>query len=449
MIFKIKKYVQYCLKNFTNGYKISILRSKSNFLLLILFFFINLNFPIQYSKALTLEKSIEDGIANNQELAIEMQKIENLKLQNWRVLQENLPAINLNFAKGNRQSKNLLLSQNYQQNQFTSKELQIEQNLFSGFSTFFNYEKYRLEYLKSLAIYNDKKQILANQIASLYSKIFYQEKIINNLDKILEFYEKILKNERLRLKFGVITNLEIQNLETAILKVSQQILTARSENFTNHQDFDLMVGFQAKNLEILNQDDKEKIIKYETQLIDKNYSLQAKNFELKILQEMQKLNYANFAPKISLQIGFSRQNNNNLYFPNQEIQAKSVGLNMVIPIFQRGSEYLDFKQMQNNQNIAFDEFNFLRQRLLNELKKDCFELENALLNQQKCWEMQKIIDDKINDAKYKLTAKFENINNLYFLQISNLEAQIQCHRNQVNIDNLHFKILANIGGMNV
>ncbi len=448
MIFKKFKNWQIFWQNFLVKYHLIILKLKLNCLFLILFFFIHTILLIQYSRALTLEKSIEETIANNKELAIEMQKLANYKLQNWRFLQDNLPMINANFNKGTRDSKNFAIQQNYQQNKFNSKELLIEQNIFSGFSSLFNYQKNQLEYLKNLALFNDRKQLLANQIAVLYGKIFYQEKILKNLDQILDFYEKILKNEKLRFKFGVITNLEIQNLETQILKVSQQILLAKSENFNSQQDFTLLSGLNADNLNISHNFD-EKNLKFDPQQIENNYLLQAKNLELKILQETQKLNYANSAPKISLQLGFSKQNNNNIYFPNQEIRSKSVGISMVMPIFQQGREYLDFKQIQNNQNIAFDEYNFLKEKLKNELKKDCFELENAITNLQKCWELQKIIEDKINDSKYKISTKIDNINNLFFLEISSLEMQIQCHKNQLNIHNLYYKILANIGGINV
>jgi len=402
----------------------------------------------QFAMALTLAQAIEAGIANNQELAIEMQKIANVKLQNWRVLQENLPAIYLNFNKGNRDIKNQISPQNSQQSQFSARELMIEQNLFLGFSSLFNHQKNQFEYLKNIALFNEKKQILASQIANLYGKIFYQEKILNNLNNILDLYQKILKNEAHRLKFGLITNLEIQNLNTAILKVSQQIAILQSQYFTNHQDYALMVGIEAKNLEKIDLESDDKI-KFEPKLIEQNYLLQAKNFDQKILQVAQKLNYANSAPKISLQIGFSRQNNNNLYFPNQQIHSKSLAVNMVVPIFQQGKEYLDFKQMQNNQNIVANEYNFLKEKLLNEFKKDCFEIENSRLNQQKCRELQNIILSKIADCKQKIQAKTENINQLHLLEIAGLEQEIECHKNQENIHNLYYKILANIGGMNV
>ncbi|MFM7703025.1 MAG: hypothetical protein ACKO6C_06180, partial [Alphaproteobacteria bacterium] len=117
--------------------------------------------------------------------------------------------------------------------------------------------------------------------------------------------------------------------------------------------------------------------------------------------------------------------------------------------FQQGKEYLDFKQMQNNQNIAINEYNFLKEKLLNEFKKNCFDLENSKLNQQKCRELQNIILSKIADCKEKIQAKTENINQLHLLEIAGLEQEIECHKNQENIHNLYYKILANIGGMNV
>lgn len=439
MIFKIstKPNLQFIIKNFT-----------INKIFICWFLLINVLQINQFARALTIEKAIEAGISYNHELTIEMQKIANVKLQNWRVLQENLPAIYLNFNKGNRDIKNQISPQNSQQNQFSTKELTIEQNLFSGFSSLFNHQKNQFEYLKNLALFNEKKQILASQIANLYGKIFYQEKILNNLTNILKLYQKILKNEMLRLKFGLITNLEIQNLNTLIIKVSQQIAILQSQYFTNQQDYVLIVGIEAKNLEKKDLTNEAKI-KFEPKLIEQNYLLQAKNFDRKILQEAQKLNYANSAPRISLQIGFSRQNNNNLYFPNQQIHSKSLAINMVVPIFQQGKEYLDFKQMQNNQNIVVNEYNFLKEKLLNEFKKDCFELENSILNQQKCLELQNVITNKIADSKQKIQAKTESINNFHLLEIAALEQEIECHKNQENIHNLYYKIFANIGGINV
>ena len=146
-----------------------------------IFFIILLFFITNDSQAFSMENAIEFAIKNNQEIKICEHKLNNSKNLNYQAIAEFLPKIFINIQNGERVNNNSISNENNQKKtQFSSREISVEHNIFSGFSSIINLKKSAKQYLIELAILNDKKQSLSAEVAKYYANIFWQKQNLIN-----------------------------------------------------------------------------------------------------------------------------------------------------------------------------------------------------------------------------------------------------------------------------
>ena len=167
-----------------------------------------INFLIFFSEnsfANGIKDAIDFALKNNQEIKLFEDKLHNSKNLNYQAIAEFLPKIFVNIQSGQRFNDNSLSNEdNQKKTKFSSREISIEQNVFSGFSPLINLKKSDKQYLVELAILKDKKQSLSAEVAKYYSNIFWQQKNLENYKKILNFTKKILDIELSKFNSGLI-----------------------------------------------------------------------------------------------------------------------------------------------------------------------------------------------------------------------------------------------------
>lgn len=416
---------------------------------IVIFFIILLIFRTNDSQAFSMENAIEFAIKNNQEIKICEHKLSNSKNLNYQAIAEFLPKILVNIQSGQRINDNFISNEDKQKKtNFSSREISVEHNIFSGFSSIINLKKSTKQYLIELAILNDKKQSLSADVAKYYANIFWQKQNLINYKKILDITKKILEIESRKLDARLIDKEQLLQNQIDLSNLYQKIQEEEFNLIKNQHDFYALVGMdfvdgkKMKNIEkFFNK--KEILAK-----INQNYLLQSKFLKYNLSLDDISLKTATFLPKISL-IGNISKQKNNLYFANKEVDNKSIILNFSIPIFQQGLEFIDYKSAKNQTEIAFDEYEVYKNYLVAEISKTNDEFESTLQNLKICDEAINFLEEKKLILQSKFDAKIIDLTEFYRGEIAVETQKITKNKLQNILAILHYKILGLVGEINV
>jgi outer membrane protein TolC len=401
------------------------------------------------SWAFTVENAIEIATKNNQEIKLYEHKLNNSKNFNYQAIAEFLPKIFINIQSGERINNNFIGNENDQKKtKFKSREISIENNIFSGFSSLINLQKSDKQYLVELAILKDRKQSLGVEVVKSYSNIFWQKKNLENYQKILDITKKILDIEVSKFNSGLIDKEQLIQNQFDLSNLYQKIQDEELNLIKNYHDFFALVGVEfddAKKITILEKNFKKNEI---LEKINQNFLLQSKYLKYQLGLDDISSKTSEFLPKISI-IGNISKQKNNLYFANKEIDNKSIILNFSIPIFQRGLEFIDYKTAKNQSEIAFDEYEIYKNYLTTELLKTNDEIESSLQNLKICKEAIVFLEEKNLILQSKLDVKIIDLIEFYRAEIA-LESQKINHNKLENILTIsYYKMLGLVGEINV
>lgn len=414
-----------------------------------IFFIILLFFITNDSQAFSIENAIEFAIKNNQEIKIYEHKLNNSKNLNYQAIAEFLPKIFINIQNGERVNNNSVNNENNRKKtQFSSREISVEHNIFSGFSSIINLKKSAKQYLIELAILNDKKQSLSAEVAKYYANIFWQKQNLINYKKILDITKKILEIESRKLDARLIDKEQLLQNQIDLSNLYQKIQEEEFNLIKNQHDFYALVGVDFVDDEKMKNIKKFFNKKEILAKINQNYLLQSKYLKYNLSLDDISLKTATFLPKISL-IGNISKQKNNLYFANKEIDNKSIILNFSIPIFQQGLEFIDYKSAKNQSEIASDEYEVYKNYLVAEISKTNDEFESTLLNLKICDEAINFLEEKKFILQSKLDARIIDLTEFYRGEIAVETQKITKNKLQNILAILHYKILGLVGEINV
>lgn len=411
-----------------------------------------INFLIFFSDnscAYEIKDAIDFALKNNQEIKLYEDKLHNSKNLNYQAIAEFLPKIFVNIQSGQRVNDNSIGNEdNQKKTKFSSREISLEQNVFSGFSSLINLRKSDKQYLVELAILKDKKQSLSAEVAKYYSNIFWQQKNLENYKKILNFTKKILDIELSKFNAGLIDKEQLIQNQIDLSNLYQKIQDEEFNLAKNYHDFFALVGveYNGNNKIIILEKNykKNEILKK----INQNFLLQSKY--LKYQWGLDEISYktSEFLPKISI-IGNISKQKNNLYFANKEIDNKSIILNFSIPIFQQGLEFINYKSAKNQSEIALDEYKIYKNYLIAEISKINDEIESSLQNLKICNDIINFLEEKNLILQSKLDLKIIDTIDFYRAEIA-LEIQKITHNNLENFFIIsYYKMLGLLGEINV
>jgi outer membrane protein TolC len=412
-----------------------IFRIKLTFIKLLIILSSFLIFQIIFSfdcGAISLSELIDYAKENNQELIIAKNKLDNVKTINQKVWTEFLPNININSSNGNREIKSNFDGNISQNGKFYLREIQFEQPLFNGFSSLNNLNKNDKIYLIELANYLDKKQQITFELIKLCINNEMLKKNHENLQEIWQNLQNINNIITTKISFNQSTKQELISNKNDILLIELQIKQNQFEisdnliliknlcNLADINNLDLKFNFYEITKKIL---PLNKLI----ELVELNHSLRAKylNYQVEIDESNNKKSA--FAPQISL-IGNVSSQKNDLYFQGQKNNFKSIAINLRIPIFQKGIEYLDLKDIEQKKHIALKEFEQHKKFLVSEIIRLYNQYVYNNDNNQICDEILNLCQQKITISKFKIDKKTADLTDLYKNQISYFTQKNICHK---------------------
>jgi outer membrane protein TolC len=441
----IYKYLKF-KKNINSSHFKILVNNLSNNLAIKLFILFILTFS-SFSHALTLKESLMATAKNNLDMKYYQYELSLMQNDYYKNYTEFLPKIAYNIIDGKRNFKDISNNNLSNKSYFKNQELTIEQNLFNGFQSLNNFKRIADENQLNHAKFEDKKNSIYQKVAELFSNIYWKQNIILSYSNIIELYQKTLDCNIEKLNSKIITDIEIIDTNNNLLIYRQKNDSNKLLHKNNLEEFLLLTGIDADNLEKINLDLKLINFDFINSKIQNNAILKSKKIEYKLASDERYRQISDLMPKIYLTMSFAKQNNN-LYLLNQKYKNNSISLNFSLPLFQNGIEYINFKN--NNDKILLDKQGYLNYFQYINLYLENFyrEYKNLLKNLEINNQLVENNKKKIELIKKKLDSKIIDLNE-YYKSIIDLElSKINYFQTYNNLEILYFKILSILGEIN-
>jgi outer membrane protein TolC len=345
--------------------------------ILIFFIFIKIDF----ASATNLNDAIQAAQDNNRNIRLEQLRLNSIKTEKTKAIAEFLPNISANVTYGQRNS--FFQGQTYDRStRQRTQQINLEQPIFDGLGSVARYRQADYRVKSSMAKKSDKIQEISFAAAQSYCNLFrYQELVkIQEENKKLskKFFDLVARRKEVR----IIDNADIIkfNYETSLIeeKYFDSLNRLKKAQF----DYQNIVGQLDENLTLTEIDavaekenfDKEKVIK---SAIQNNYNLNSfRNiyFASKAAYNAEK---SAFLPKVSVTASADRQDKV-VYLNNQDLNSRSLFLNVSIPIFQKGVEYANLNKARYDRDAAREELEINKEAIIKEVSQTLAEYEFLL-----------------------------------------------------------------------
>ena len=375
--------------------------------------------------ALSFREAITQAKNQSKELEIENTRLQILKQEKNFRYTEFLPNIKASYDYSQRNS--YFKDQQYDRsNKQVVKEIRVEQPIFDGFASLIKIKQdQHLFNAKKSNVENKTNQVLLILVKTYCELFKYQQinKILDYNQQLFKEAEKLFEQQK-SLKY-IDNSIFIANkIESEIFwqKFNENKFKLKKakrdyQEYFNTQNEDLLPPEIDIDTDTISNNNKDKIL--QNPLVKSSFN----NYQASI--DEYHLKKTSYSPKISVSGVISKQENV-VYLNNQDLSSRGIYLNLTIPIFQSGGEYLNLINARNKIKLASDELQQIKNDLLNELDQAIFDYEN-LLNQKKyCENINELSKNKLGYFRQKYSLNL--IDRLTFLknEVDNNNLLINC-----------------------
>ena len=319
----------------------------------LLIFFLLL--PLNYLKAQdNLKFYIEKALVNNLQLNAERKNFESAKQSKNISRSEFLPSITLSgdqtsSTSTNRtnQSGTSLADTNLDTE---SKEILVEQKIFSGFKGLNTFKKSELEVQKAKLILKNKEQETILDTTSAYFDLIFKSKNEEfNLSNV-NLFERQVDSDKARLQKGEITLTDLAQSESSLAGAKADLIKAKTELLTSKTNFERVIREKTPNTKNLNKkillvlpNSLEESLK----LADiNNLDLLIAKLDYEIAIKDLKIERARLSPSASL--NYSKSENRDFSTTIDDTNEETVKATITWPIIKGGENVSSIKKSTYN-----------------------------------------------------------------------------------------------------
>tara|TARA_Y100000817_G_C16828336_1_gene532291 strand:+ start:226 stop:1515 length:1290 start_codon:yes stop_codon:yes gene_type:complete len=319
---------------------------------LLIFFLL---FPFNYLKAQdNLKFYIEKALVNNLQLNAERKNFESAKQSKNISRSEFLPSITLSgdqtsSTSTNRtnQSGTSLADTNLDTE---SKEILVEQKIFSGFKGLNTFKKSELEVQKAKLILKKKEQETILDTTSAYFDLIFKSKNEEfNLSNV-NLFERQVDSDNARLQKGEITLTDLAQSESSLAGAKADLIKAKTELLTSKTNFERVIREKSPNTKNLN---KKVLLVLPNSLEESlkladinNLDLLIAKLDYEIAIKDLKIERARLSPSASL--NYSKSENRDFSTTIDDTNEETVKATITWPIIKGGENVSSIKKSTYN-----------------------------------------------------------------------------------------------------
>ncbi len=219
---------------------------------------IYLLFPSSYLEAKdNLKFYVQKALTNNLQLKAERKKFESAKQSKNISRSEFLPSITLSsdqtsstFTNRTNQSGSSLADSNLDNE---SKEVKVEQKIFSGFKGLNTFKKSELEVKKAnLSLKKIEQQTILDTTSVFFDLIFKSKNEEFNLSNV-NIFERQVDSDNARLQKGEITLTDLAQSESSLAGARANLIKAKTELLASKTNFERVTREKPPNTKNLNE----------------------------------------------------------------------------------------------------------------------------------------------------------------------------------------------------
>jgi outer membrane protein TolC len=395
--------------------------------------------PLEEVFAINLRDAIGMAQANNRNIKIEKIRLNSVKTERTKAIAEFLPNVSADASYGQRNS--FYSGQIYDRStKQKTEEIKLEQPIFDGLHSVSKYREANYKIKSGDAKTSDKIQEISFVAVQNYCNLFRYQELITLQEENKELGKKFLNLVKRRKEVRIIDKADIIKFTYETSLTEEKYIDALNRFNKAKFDYQNVIGELHENLakpEILEEEfDKNKVL--EASLAN-NHNIKSYHYNYLASKSAYNAEKSNFLPKVSIIASASKQDKV-VYLNNQDLNQRSVFLNVSVPIFQKGIEYANVSKAGYERDVAKEEFEITRDNVAKEVNQTLeeyrFFLEMNKTN-KKLFEMAK---DRAEIFNKRLKSKIEDPIEVIRAKIEANDRKINYIDSQINLIITHYKI---------
>ena len=391
------------------------------------------------SHATNIQEAINTAQTNNRNIKLEQIKLKATKTIKTEAITEFLPSVSVNAQYGNKNEtfKGQTTDPSTKQR---VEEIKLDQPLFDGFHSVSKYREanYKIKSAKSKT--SDKIQEVSFAAVQGYCNLFRYSELAklqkDNKDLSKKFMDLVQRRNNVR----IIDKSDIIKFAYEASIIDEKYWDVMNKLGKAKFDYKNVVGELHQNLsepKIIEEDfNQDKVL--EAVLSDNN-SIKSSHYDYLASKASYNAAKSTFSPKISISASASKQEKV-VYLNNQDLNSRSIFLNVSVPIFQKGTEYAGLSRAGYEREAALETYEITKDSVTKEVNQTLEEYHFYLSmnkSNKKLFEMAKNREDIFNK---RLKSKVEDPIEVIRTKIETNERKINYIESQMNLIITYYKI---------
>jgi outer membrane protein TolC len=259
----------------------------------------------------------------------------------------------------------------------------------------------------------------------------------------IKLHQNLFKLIKERNKLGVIDNSEVIIYEAQLFNILLKKMQIKTELFKAEQEYQHIIGSLDFDLTLskltidnfpINQVDLLK------EALANNPNLKQYKYKIEALKQTLKQRKGDLAPQVNFVADISKQESVT-YLDNRDLRTESFSLNITVPLFQKGREYVNLKKARKELLFAQHEYNKNVNDIAKDIKKTYREYNfyYEMINENKI--LINFTANKISGLTEKIKVGMGDRLDLLTAQLELNSLQEQQLNNQISYQQSYYKIL--------
>lgn len=328
---------------------------------------------ICHANAASLNGALNYALSNNSDIKLEKSRLDQVKATKGDAISEFLPDINATYQRGRQKNDAVGIDRGDLDkiNDQDVKQLNFTQPIFSGFSSYNNAKEIKYNIKSAEEYYKSKKFEILLSATESYLNLFKAKNLVNLKSQDEENTKKLLELIKDRNKSGEVGGSEVIKYQTYVATAISDKLTAKKDLFKAEKEYNKIIGKSDNDL-FLPEIQKEEVSGNNQELLDlavtNNPNLKTYLYKIKAARSAVNKSKGEFAPTVEIAASMSEQENVT-YLNNRDLRSEAIYLNVKIPLFQKGAEYVGVSKASKNLSFAKREYQTNKENIVKEVNQ--------------------------------------------------------------------------------
>ena len=326
-----------------------------------------------HSNAASLNEALQNALNNNSDIKLEKSRLGQVKATKGDAISEFLPDINATYQRGRQKNDAVGIDRGDLDkiNDQDVKQLNFTQPIFSGFSSYNNAKEIGYNIKSAEEYYKSKKFEILLSATESYLNLFKAKNLVSLKKQDEENTKKLLKLIQGRNRSGEVGGSEVIKYQTFVSTAISDRLMASKDLFKAEEEYNKIIGKNDEEV-FLPVIDKNKISGNSQDLVElaasNNPYLKTYKFKIKAARSAVNKSKGGFAPTVEIAASMSEQENVT-YLNNRDLKSEAIYLNVKVPLFQKGMEYVGVSKANKDLSFAKREYQTNRENIVKDVKQ--------------------------------------------------------------------------------